>query len=192
MKACNVCRLTKEPGEFHRRASSADALAHHCKACDSSRCKARYLRDAERVRARNRAWWIENAERARERKRAWRLENIERVRERQQAWMLENAEYHRERQRTWRRENRSVHSANSAAYRADRFQRVPPWADRGAIADVYQRASFLTEILGDPYHVDHIIPLHGEVVSGLHVHTNLQILEAADNLTKSNKFTCQQ
>lgn len=75
-----------------------------------------------------------------------------------------------------------------AAIRASNLQRTPAWADREAIAEVYRRAKSMTLTTGIPHHVDHIIPLRGQTVSGLHVAGNLQILTAAENLTKSNRF----
>lgn len=58
----------------------------------------------------------------------------------------------------------------------------PAWADMEAIAKVYAEAKRLG------MQVDHIIPLNGETVSGLHVHANLQLLTRAENRAKSNKF----
>lgn len=72
--------------------------------------------------------------------------------------------------------------------RRQRHMRKPPWADSEAMAALYAQAKRLTTETGIPHHVDHVIPLQGEYVSGLHVETNLQILTGAGNLRKKNRF----
>jgi len=71
---------------------------------------------------------------------------------------------------------------------AAQLQRTPPWADMSAIAEFYVEAKRLEELTGIQFHVDHIVPLQGELVSGLHVPANLQLLPAHENLSKSNSF----
>jgi hypothetical protein len=77
---------------------------------------------------------------------------------------------------------------HSGKRRAAKLQRVPPWADREAIRAIYKRARDLTEQTGVPHHVDHVLPLRGKRVSGLHVHQNLQIITGAENGRKHNRF----
>lgn len=60
-------------------------------------------------------------------------------------------------------------------------QRTPAWADNLKILAFYKNKPRGT-------HVDHIIPLHHRLVSGLHVETNLQYLPGIENLRKSNRF----
>jgi hypothetical protein len=72
--------------------------------------------------------------------------------------------------------------------RAAKLQRTPAWADLGAIRRVYEEARRLTVATGIPHHVDHDIPLQGELVSGLHVHNNLQILTGSENSRKKNHY----
>jgi hypothetical protein len=67
-------------------------------------------------------------------------------------------------------------------------QATPKWADLNVIKEVYIQAQELTKQTGIPYEVDHIIPLQGKLVSGLHVLANLQILTEKENQTKNNKF----
>lgn len=62
-----------------------------------------------------------------------------------------------------------------------KINRVPSWADRDKIKEIYHNCP-------KGYHVDHIIPLQGKLVSGLHIETNLQYLLAEDNIKKRNNF----
>lgn len=72
-----------------------------------------------------------------------------------------------------------------AGMRAKKLDRTPPWASIDKIKEIFKNCP-------EGYHVDHIIPLQGELVSGLHVETNLQYLPAKENLQKQNKFIDQQ
>lgn len=71
--------------------------------------------------------------------------------------------------------------ALSRRRKIEKKTRIPKWADLKAIAEFYANRP-------DGYHVDHIIPLRGKTISGLHVLENLQYLPAEKNLTKSNRF----
>lgn len=80
-----------------------------------------------------------------------------------------------------------------ARRRAAKLQATPAWADLGAIAKAYEAADFLMMVTGDWYEVDHIVPLRGaigrkQVVCGLHVSDNLQVLPMNENRRKSNVF----
>ena len=69
------------------------------------------------------------------------------------------------------------------------LQRVPKWdPDAHLIIAKYQLAAMLTKASGTPHHVDHIIPLQGKKVSGLHVFSNLRVIPGSDNVKKSNKY----
>jgi hypothetical protein len=67
-----------------------------------------------------------------------------------------------------------------------KLRRVPPWADLEAIATVYAQAKEIETNTGVAQHVDHVFPLQGKTVSGLHVAENLRIVPATVNLTKHN------
>jgi hypothetical protein len=56
------------------------------------------------------------------------------------------------------------------------------------IKQAYELAILRTKKFGFLWHVDHIIPLNGVNVSGLHVIENIQVIPAAENLLKNNKY----
>lgn len=66
-------------------------------------------------------------------------------------------------------------------------ERTPPWLTNSMLSDIegfYKQAQDSPEDM----HVDHIVPLQGEFVSGLHVPWNLQVIPASDNLSKGNTY----
>lgn len=60
-------------------------------------------------------------------------------------------------------------------------KQTPPWANKDAIRKIYIERP-------EGHHVDHIIPLRGKTVCGLHVEYNLQYLTAMENMKKHNTF----
>jgi len=99
-----------------------------------------------------------------------------------------NRDVHNERARKWNKRNPAKVNAASMLKKATKDKRTPRWADLKEIEKVYAYARTLSSLTGEKYHVDHIIPLRGKTVSGLHVHANLQVLQAKQNILKRNKF----
>jgi hypothetical protein len=97
----------------------------------------------------------------------------------------EYKESSKERIQEWSKEyfqlNKSDFYARNAHYRASKLQATPSWIDQEKIKQIYKTCP-------EGYHVDHIVPLQGELVCGLHCEFNLQHLPAKDNLSKNNRF----
>ena len=124
----------------------------------------KYHTEEERKEARREGWkkYISNPENA--------LKNY-----------ISNQKTQSERYKRWQQNNKDKVKLKSAMERAMRLQRIPPWANKEAIKQFYLNCP-------EGYHVDHVIPLRGKNVSGLHIVENLQYLPATENLKKSNKF----
>lgn len=82
----------------------------------------------------------------------------------------------------WAKRNRGACNAALRKYTMSKIQRIPPWANLEHIATFYQVASALN------LSVDHIIPLHGKTVSGLHVLENLDLISRVENSSKGNRW----
>lgn len=85
----------------------------------------------------------------------------------------------RESQRKYYHNNTDYFYFKTAKYRALKHKAMPKWADIDKIKQFYFNCQ-------EGFHVDHIIPLQGKYICGLHVYENLQYLRAEDNLRKSN------
>ena len=108
---------------------------------------------------------------------------------------------------TWQRNNREKRNASTKRYsttlkgksnkniqnakrrsRQKRFNLTERQKDQ--VKAIYRKCSEYRQ-MGFDFHVDHIIPLLGKTVSGLHVPWNLQIVPALYNLSKKNSIPPQ-
>ena len=157
----------------------------------------------EKAKAYQKVWYEENKEKAIAAAKAYNLankekrktyskkyseKNKEKINARTKAWYKKNKEKKQAYYKAWIKSNPGKATAFNNKRRAAKLQRTVSWSNKDLIEQVYKQAKELTIETGEPYHVDHIIPLQGKLVSGLHVETNLQILSAHDNTSKSNKF----
>lgn len=106
-------------------------------------------------------------------KKEWYLKNKERLLEKASDWSKNNLEK--------KRFYRSKRRANIASS-------TPKWADLDKIKQIYKCASDLKKQTGILYEVDHIVPLKGKNVCGLHSEHNLQIIEMSKNRQKAYKL----
>lgn len=120
--------------------------------------------------------------------RAWNAANADRKNELERTRRQVSPDYFTQ----WRKKNLAHDSARASQRRASAIQRTPRWltqSELGEIERVYEQARVATKSTGIQHHVDHIVPLRGRLVSGLHVPWNLQVLTAAENTSKGNRLT---
>lgn len=89
----------------------------------------------------------------------------------------------------WRENNKAKVLASTRERQARKLQATPMWADKDKIQRHYDNAVYLSEVSGHKHHVDHIVPLRGKNVCGLHVEYNLRVVPHFINTRKGNKHT---
>jgi hypothetical protein len=103
-------------------------------------------------------------------------------------WAKKNLARRRRIAADWHKRHRDKSSAAFMKYHAAKMHRIPPWADMGAIKMFYEIARRVTQCTGIRFEVDHIVPLRGKHVSGLHLPNNLQVIPKSANCKKHNTF----
>jgi hypothetical protein len=180
MKTCKNpnCTQINPQGlmSFSKKKSAKNGLEPQCKICH---------------RAYGRTYRQNNPEKEKEHHKKYRKNNKEKVKERQKKYCQDNQEKVKEQQREYQQNNKGKVNASTAKRRAARLQATPKWVSKEQLLEIkgfYIEAARRTEETGIKHHVDHILPIQGENVTGLHVPWNLQILTAEENRKKSNKI----
>lgn len=137
------------------------------------------------------AWSTKNPEKVREYARKTKLKNAETIRIAAAQYRQANAEKRKQTTRNWRQNNKHLVAAAQQRRHAAEIKRTPSWLtddDYWMMQQAYEIAALRTKLFGFAWHVDHIIPLQGKRVSGLHAPLNLQVIPGVENMRKLNKF----
>jgi hypothetical protein len=176
MKTCTHCKQEKPFEAFYTSLTNKSGYTSWCKVCES-----------ERNKAKNQA----NRERRLAKAKEWRNSNKDKQTLAIQTWREANKEHYKNYFVEYAKANRGKLNAKWMQRDAAKKCRTPSWLDsqmKQQIEVEYSLAAWCTEVMNEPYHVDHIVPLQGKTVSGLHVPWNLQVLTAKLNQQKSNHF----
>lgn len=122
---------------------------------------------------------------------AYRADNKEKIAETIREWRNNNRDLVRTYTKKCKLKNPHVVVANTAKRRNGKDNRTPNWLvkdDHWMMREAYALAALRTKMFGFSWHVDHIIPLHGKNVSGLHVPLNLQVIPGAENVRKGSTY----
>jgi hypothetical protein len=160
------------------RKHEAKGLCRHC----YFKAKTKEWRDKNSDRAKELAeqWYEKNADSAKKRASQWKKENPDRAASIHKKWASGSPDKIRANNLSWHLKNPGKRKAMNAKRRASKLRQTPPWAELKAIEMFYINCPAGHE-------VDHIIPLQGVDICGLHVLSNLQYLTVSQNRSKSNK-----
>jgi hypothetical protein len=170
--------------DFYNNKASKDGKTTKCKTCTKAYSSKYKSENKEKVLAYSKDYgrraYLEN----REAKLAW-----------QKDYRLRNLEYRREYDRSqgkrYYERNKDSAMERSARRRATKHNATPPWLDSAHIErlkSIYKTCRKVSKTTGKPHHVDHIVPLQGDNICGLHVWWNLRIIPASMNLSKGNNL----
>lgn len=182
-KKCSTCKELKLFENFSKSKAKRDGYHNQCKIC------VKHYKEVnkEQIAGYMKQYRESNKDQISEHRKQYYETNKEQYQQYYEANKKRFAEY----QKQYCENNPTKINARNAKRRATKLNATPNWLtpeEIQQIEDFYKEAQALKLATGQDYHVDHIVPLQGENICGLHVPWNLQILEASENIRKSNKL----
>jgi hypothetical protein len=180
VKRCSKCNVDKQLNVFSKCAANKDGLHRWCKECSKAAKKEWYEKNAEAEKAKAMQYHYENYEK-----------NKDRIIKRTIEWQRNNKEKYAIKSKRCYENTKHKKFAWQALARAAKRNAVPKWINeelKQEIQKFYVEARLKTRETGTKYEVDHIVPLMGKTVCGLHVPWNLRVITQFENRSKQNSF----
>lgn len=181
----DVCLQHPERDGLRYTASNA------CVVCALETVKKYQSKNKELIKQRTKEYYHANKQACLTRTKAWVEKNKEYRTQQKQEHAQKTAAHVRARYKQYYENNYPRMLAKRNKQHADKLKRTPAWLtvdDFWVIEQAYELAALRTKLFGFQWHVDHILPLRGKTVSGLHVPTNLQVIPGTENLRKGNRL----
>jgi hypothetical protein len=140
-----------------------------------------YVENHDQIRENHKEYNNINKDKVVAAEKAWRDDNRDYFVKREHEYYEKNKESILTRNKEWSKNNRDIVNALKIKNQTNRNLRVVAWTDWDVIKEIYKNCP-------KGYEVDHIIPLQGKLVSGLHVSWNLQYLTPPENRIKGSKI----
>ncbi len=148
-----------------------------------------YAKDREKAIAKALVWQSVHPERAKKSKREDAIRHAEQRRPAKLECHRRNnaTQYAKQQKKAWKKSNPDIVAAGDARRRASKKNATVAWANDLLIQEIYELAQSRSLATGIPHEVDHFYPLQSDVVCGLHVEHNLQVITATANHSKGNR-----
>jgi 5-methylcytosine-specific restriction endonuclease McrA len=181
----------KSFNDFYKDSSHKDGLYPSCKACKSDKNNA-YKRDnKQKVLAEVRQWKEQNKDKVKTMNSEWYLANKELVSVKHRSYYSRNKTAILNQTKEYEKANPAKINAKIAKRRAAKLQATPLWLTKEHLKSIelyYLVAKWIEFILDEKIEVDHVVPLQGKNISGLHVPWNIQLLTKTVNRQKGNNY----
>lgn len=187
-KPCNLGLFAE------RTVSGNECLCDKHIAARKASASRRYIAQRPERLEKQKAYLQQNREAVREYGRAHYQSNRQLYVDRAAGWASINIERRREVAREWARRNMPAVLANVRNRQARKLNATPPWfgeLDELVMSEAYDLAKRREAVTGIKWEVDHIVPLQGKKVCGLHVAGNIQVIPMRENRKKSNHHAVQ-
>lgn len=191
MKTCNKCSTLKELTDFYKNKAMKDGLGNYCKECEKAHQKSSWCKNKAIKTARHSRYVENNREKINLISRKSKSRNKAKISLTSRFYYINNKNTINKKAKIYYQLNRGDFIARYKKRETLKAQACPAWLNAQhwiEMKDMYKLAQQLSTVENIQYHVDHIVPLQGKNVCGLHVPWNLQLLTATQNLQKHNKL----